>query len=368
VLADVRRGTWRPRQPVEAPREEPTFHQFASEWYASKESHGLAERTLEDLRWALSYHLLPWFKDYRLTEITRREVDRFRDHKAREGVLAANTINKVLRILSAVLETAVEYELLSANPARGRQRRLPGTRPRRRFVQPEQLMALLEAGEPYLRGRGRPLLAVLAGAGLRIEEALTLTRHDIDLARGSLTVTKSKTDAGVRVVDLTPALRDELALWLDRLPNKAPADLVFPTRRGLRDTRHNIRSRLLLKAIPKANEKLVEAGIASIPSVSPHGLRRTYASLRCVSGDDPVYVADQLGHTDPNFTLRVYAQAVRHRSKLTAVEREAFDRAVDWARMGADPPIVLAPGSGAEAPTGPEVARLQGLQGVRPGA
>jgi len=36
-----------------------------------------------------------------------------------------------------------------------------------------------------------------------------------------------------------------------------------------------------------------------------------------ICGDDPVYVAEQLGHTDPNFTLRVYAQAVRHRSKLT---------------------------------------------------
>ena len=221
ILADVRRGTWRPpsRQPVESAGSEPTFHQFASEWYASKESHGLAERTLEDLRWGLSYHLLPWFENHRLSEITRQEVDRFRDFKAREGVLAPNTINKVLQMLSAVLETAVEYELVPLNAARGRNRRLPGTKPRRPFVQPEQLMALIEAAEPFLKGRGRPLLAVLAGAGLRIEEALTLTRQDVDLARGSLSVVKSKTDAGVRVVDLTPALRDELALWLDRLPS-----------------------------------------------------------------------------------------------------------------------------------------------------
>ena len=240
ILADVRRGTWRPpsRQPVESAGSEPTFHQFASEWYASKESHGLAERTLEDLRWGLSYHLLPWFENHRLSEITRQEVDRFRDFKAREGVLAPNTINKVLQMLSAVLETAVEYELVPLNAARGRNRRLPGTKPRRPFVQPEQLMALIEAAEPFLKGRGRPLLAVLAGAGLRIEEALTLTRQDVDLARGSLSVVKSKTDAGVRVVDLTPALRDELALWLDRLPSRHPP--TSSSRRtadsGIRDT------------------------------------------------------------------------------------------------------------------------------------
>jgi hypothetical protein len=98
-------------------------------------------------------------------------------------------------MLSAVLETAVEYDLVSLNAARGRRRRLPGTTPHRPFVQPEQLMALLDAAEEYHAGRGRPLVAVLAGAGLRIEEALSLQRQHVDLARGHLTVTKSKTEA-----------------------------------------------------------------------------------------------------------------------------------------------------------------------------
>ncbi|HEY7151497.1 MAG TPA: hypothetical protein VH391_07435 [Solirubrobacterales bacterium] len=38
----------------------------------------------------------------------------------------------------------------------------------------------------------------------------------------------------------------------------------------------------------------------------PHALRRTYASLRAALRDDPVYIAEQLGHTDPSFTFRVY--------------------------------------------------------------
>src|SRR3954452_12453646 len=38
VLADVRRGIWRPPEPppvVELPRD-PTFHEFASDWWAAK--------------------------------------------------------------------------------------------------------------------------------------------------------------------------------------------------------------------------------------------------------------------------------------------------------------------------------------------
>ena len=97
--------------------------------------------------------------------------------------------------------------------------------------------------------------------------------------------------------------------------HKKPTDLVFPTQRGHKDTRHNVRTRLLVKAIKKANEKLIVAGHRADPAhVSPHGLRRTYASLRCVCGDDPVYVASQLGHTDPS----VHSPRVRAGSDATA--------------------------------------------------
>src|SRR2546422_7124771 len=77
VLADVRRGIWQPpASPVVVEtRPEPTFRESASEWYEGKKLKGLGDRTLEDYRWALSYHLLPFFNSHRLSEITIREVD-----------------------------------------------------------------------------------------------------------------------------------------------------------------------------------------------------------------------------------------------------------------------------------------------------
>jgi integrase len=339
VLAAVLLGIWKPPTPTPVVEivEEPTFHAFASEWMAAREQEGLGDRTIEDYRWALSNHLLPFFKDHRLSEITVREVDRYKTAKAAEGVLSANSINKTLTRLSQVLAVAVEYELIGANPAAGRRRRLKGTRPTRLSVEPEQLMALLDAAaaeKPLLGGRGRPLLATLAGAGLRIGEALALERRDVNVAKGTLTVRASKTEAGIRIVDLTPALRDELALWLDRLPAKEPTDLVFPTLAGRPDNRNNVRVRLFHPAIERANKTLTKVGLEPIGNVTPHGLRRTYASLRSAVGDDPAYTASQLGHEDPAFTLRVYTQAVKRRDRLTGAELEAFDRAVQWAQMG----------------------------------
>ena len=86
VLADIRRGIWQPARPaaVEEPvRRDPTFHQFASEWFAGVEL-GLSKNTRVDYQWRLSKHLLPYFADHRLSTITVEEVDRYRVHKERD--------------------------------------------------------------------------------------------------------------------------------------------------------------------------------------------------------------------------------------------------------------------------------------------
>jgi integrase len=45
--------------------------------------------------------------------------------------------------------------------------------------------------------------------------------------------------------------------------------------------------------------------------LTPHKLRHTFASLLVALGVDPWSVMDQLGHTDPAFTLRVYRHGMR---------------------------------------------------------
>lgn len=332
VLAQVRLGIWQPRAaepepPIEEP--EPTFHEFASEWLAAREQEGLSPRTIEDYRWALTHHLLPFFQRHKLGEITPREVDRYKAAKAAEGAISVNSINKTLTRLSQVMATAVEYELVAANPAAGRRRRLKGTRPNRPFVEPEQLPALLRAS-----GRNRVLIATLAGAGLRVGEAIELEWRDINLATGVLRVREAKTIAGVREIDLTPSLREELTALKAGTKRAGQNDLAFLTSKGTPQTRQNVRRRVLAPAIKKANKELEELGIEPIGNVSPHGLRRTFASLRAACGDDPVYIAQQIGHEDVAFTLRTYAHAVKRRDRLTGHHRQAFDEALDWAALG----------------------------------
>jgi len=317
VLADVERGLWRPYEPARAPQvaEAPTFHEFASEWL---------------YRWLLSGHLLPHFASMHLDQIGPEDVDRYKAAKLREGALGPNQINKSLGLLAMILDAAGDYGHIDAarNPARGRRRRVKRSTPKRPTVEPEQLPSLLEAA-----GKLRPMVATMAGAGLRNGEACGLDWPDFDPASGSLAVAASKTDAGIRQVDLPDALRKELAAYKLRTLRSSEGPM-FRNRKGQRQSVSNVERRLKT-AIRRANKRLDELDLRPIDeAVTPHSLRRLYASLRFALGDDPVYVANQLGHTEPGFSMKVYASAVRRRERLIGVALREFDAALEWAAMG----------------------------------
>jgi len=139
----------------------------------------------------------------------------------------------------------------------------------------------------------------------------------------------TKTDAAERDVDVQPELHDELVTWRARTPFAEPDALVFPTRSGSAMNRHNVRQRVVLKAAERANEYLAKQGRPELPAgLSPHALRRSFASWLIAEGEDVAYVQHQLGHTHPTMTLGVYAQALRTGRRTVRSRRriEALDR------------------------------------------
>ena len=277
VLADVERGIWRPveRAPRHEVRDEPTFHEFASEWLQNREPE-LRPKTLASYRWQLSGHLLPFFAEFRLSEIKPRDLDRYKADALRRAQLGPNQINKTLGLLGRILKAARRYGLLQSNPLDDVDR-LKQTRPSRATIEPEQLPALLATG-----GAIRPLIATMAGAGLRNGEACALDWCDVNLAAGVLAIRAAKTDAGSRQVDLPLALREELSAHKARSRPRGSRDPVFPNRNGARQTVSNVERRLKT-AIKRANARLDELGIEAVrEAVTPHSMRRLLrvASLR----------------------------------------------------------------------------------------
>jgi integrase len=356
VLADVRRGVWRPPHPEPAPPAvaDPTFHEFASEWWASKRDE-LSRKTQIDYEWQLSSHLLPFFARHRLTQITVAEVDRYRNAKVAERSLSAASINKTLTRLGQILDVADEYELIQRNPLRvnPRNRKLRAIRPAAVWLdRADQIESLLAAaGELDERARPdrrhvprRAMLGTLVFAGVRLGEMLSLRWRDVDLASGRLYVAgepdavrggrRAKTEAGVRHVDLLAALRELLATYKAGCADTGPDALVFATSSGKRQSGDNFRDRVFLKAFDLANEQRTAAGLTPLPEgLTPHKLRHTCCSLLFVCGYELPRVMAMLGHADSAVTLRIYA----HVMSADDGERERLKALVagtDWAPMG----------------------------------
>jgi integrase len=351
VLADVRRGTWRP--PTPGPVIEPsvvrTFHVFASEWF-ERHKHEVKPRTIEYWLWLLSGHVLPFFKDHPLDAITVELVDRFKVVKQTEREryvrmdseerklakvpvgLNATSINKCLALLARILEEAQDYGHIERNPAKGRKRRLKSIKPKRTFLEPHEAQAFLDNALPA----HRPLLATMILAGLRVGELTALRWRNVDLAGGTLYVAKSKTDAGVREVDVSPMLREILVLHKAEVSHVGDDDYVFATRHGGPHGRNNVRCKMVHKAVERANVKLGAAGLPLITDgITNHSLRRTFASLLYEAGASPAYVMSQMGHTSAGLALEVYAKKMA-RSRDTGQRMDALIQAADWAQKGAD--------------------------------
>jgi integrase len=357
VLADVERGVWREPAP-EAPEPDgiPTFHEFAELWWVRKAAE-LRPKTQTDYKWRLEAHLLPFFGQMPVDQITVEDVDRYKaaklaeadelrrriasgedvrnEHKQRRRPCSASTINKMLVLLSAILEVAEErYEGVSRNPARGKRRRVTETKPKRTQLDTATAIAALLAAAAELDAEAqehrqigkrlvprRAIITALLLSGPRIGELTQLQWADVDLANGRVQY-DSKTPAGCRWVRLLPALREELvALKVDRDPE--PQDFVFGTARGRKQSESNTRNRVLTKAVERANKRLAEARENPLPHLTPHGCRRTFASISYALGASPAEVMAELGHTNPSLALAVYAQAMRmsdeERSRLRAL-------------------------------------------------
>jgi hypothetical protein len=67
-------------------------------------------------------------------------------------------------------------------------------------------------------------------------------------------------------------------------------------------------------AVEKANEQLARDELDPLPTgLTPHSLRRTFASVLCAIGEPPQNVMAQLGHSTPAVTLRFYAREMSRR-------------------------------------------------------
>ena len=195
-----------------------------------------------------------------------------------------------------------------------------------RILNVEEAQALLTASPPSpaaahdparaasLRARDLALAELLYGSGLRISEALGLDVDDIQLASGVARVMGK--GARERMAPLSDASREALSAWLAERPYLAAVECpaLFVGARGGRLDRREAARRIA--------RLCREAGLDV--TISPHGLRHSFATHLLDAGADLRSVQELLGHRRLATTQR-YTQVSLER--LMRVYDKAHPRA-----------------------------------------
>jgi integrase/recombinase XerC len=172
-----------------------------------------------------------------------------------------------------------------------------------------------EEREPWIIARDAAVLALLYGSGLRISEALGLTRGAIPAPGQGDAITVTGKGNKQRMVPILPQVTQLIADYVAQCPYDLPADnLLFVGAKG---------GPLSPRIIQLVMERL--RGALGLPdSATPHALRHSFATHLLTRGGDLRSIQELLGHASLS-TTQIYTAVDSER--LLEVYRSAHPRA-----------------------------------------
>ena len=267
----------------------------------------LRETTRQSKEWILSTHVMPFFGNLRLNEITPAHVRKWQSGLiSNEKEYAPTYLKTINNQLTAVLNYAVKYYGLPSNPCHAAGSMGKKNADAMKFWTHEQFEAFIACVE---RWPARVGFLLLFWTGMRIGELLALTEADFDFGRGNVSITKNfqsvngepriwdtKTPKGRRVVPVPAAVLQAVKDYIPRLYDYAPGDRLLPYTKGY---------------FHRAMRLGCDA--SGVEYIRLHDLRHSHASLLIEMGVPILLVSERLGHEDVETTLRTYGHLYPNR-------------------------------------------------------
>jgi integrase len=332
VEADKLRGTYRAPRVVTD-----TLGDYGARWIEDRPRLKASTRHQYEVDFRL--HIEPALGSTVLDQIEPDDVRRWysrlsdglRASLAESGRNGSATVARSYRLLRAILQTAVDDDILTRNPCR-----IPGAgdarSPERPVLSAQEIGRL--ADEVPLSYRAFVLVAGFTG--LRAGEIAALRLSDLDLRRGSavlrvnrrfyrvagtLTVDTPKSEAGARTLPLPAFVADELRAHLVEFrPDAGPSDLVFVTSGG-RDVLDGYSQvvRRALDRIGRTDARAHDLRHSALTSAAEHGA--TLATLMQMAGHSTPDAAQRYQHATLEHSRRVAAAVDQSAAKLVAKSR-----------------------------------------------
>ena len=270
------------------------------------------------LRTSLDKHILPIFGELQLDEITKSAVLAFRANLARmprkDGAtgLSPSRINHVMVPLRSIMNEAAErYDFSSAF------KNIKPLKVGRTDVDPftlEEVRQLID----HVRSDYKSYLIVRFFTGMRTGELHGLKWKHVDFGHRQILVresfvagqqTTTKTDGSTREIQMSQPVFDAL-----KQQSKVTCDIdyVFANKAGNPLSVHNVTKRIWYPLLRRLG----------LPPRRPYQTRHTAATLWLAAGENPEWIARQMGHSTTEMLFRIYSRYVPN---LTRQYGSAFE-------------------------------------------
>ena len=310
AVAGVRSGTAKPT---------PLFKDFAETWYAEKSIEWRAshKKTIRD---DIDKRLIPRFGEMAVGNITKADLLSFRADLAkaparnRKTSLSNPRINKILNPLRQILcEAADRFDFRTPF------QNIKQLRVKRTDVEPfslEEVKQLIES----VRADFRQYFMVRFFTGMRTGEVHGLKWKYVDFDRRLILIRETvvdgeesytKTDSSQREIQMSQLVYD--ALKEQEKGTRKISEFVFCNREGHALDYKNVNNRVWKPLLRFLGLKVRR----------PYQCRHTAATLWLAAGENPEWIARQLGHTTTEMLFRVYSRYVPN---LTRRDGSAFER------------------------------------------
>ena len=304
-------------------RDKPTFSGYISTFLAVK-APSLAIGSLEVYKTVLA-RAAAVFGDLHMEDITAMKLrEYFADlqmngKSTKDGKpLQYNTILRHYNIIHSFFQSAVIDEIIPFNPMQSTKHPKPrkDEQPKERIVyDEEQVHYILNClNKEPLKWKAVMMFAI--DSGCRRGEIAGMKWSDIDLTTGRCNICRNVQQAtGHGTYINTPKSGKSREIYLNRPVieilkqwRKEQIQLLFKAGAPqsefcFSDTGEVMPSSTLGTYIKRFGEKY------NLPSIHPHALRHTMATISIANGADVVSVSKKMGHADTSMTLRVYAHA-----------------------------------------------------------
>jgi integrase len=265
--------------------------------------------TLRDYRSILRAHLLPYFADVLVEDITEAHCEAWQ----RQLEMGNRTKIKVMTVFYGVMQRARWTYRLPLNPVENLEKPVQRMRVDIDVFSPEEVMALVRAADSR---QDAAIFLTAAFTGLRRGELVALRWRDVSFAGQYLRVTASYTErelstpksGKVRSVPLAPEVAQALARLSQRGQWTSEDDLVFPGFGG---------GYLDASALYRRYKLALQR--AGLRDLRFHDLRHTFGT-RAISKASILQVKEWMGHADVQTTMQYLHYSPRPQDALLLAE------------------------------------------------